>query len=355
MNHDDLQPDWDRDDLADGPRSMRGYRTCCSAHRRRPAVAATVTGLAADLVEHDEVSYADRFCVVVEKPGDPDMTAAEQEALDAFRATSCSCAASPRRGGGMTTPDMSDAYQMPQPDSAGLLAINGLPDEYQRAEDATADADRTRARNRNPRGHERVCDDNGMRASGMARLHAAGRTAHDQGHVAVGIVPAQNVATAGGIMTEPTPEPTPPEPLPWGRKNPGSPTRNSTPSTSMTMHPSRTWRTSASSAHRLSGCGTGCGRLRATVRRPRMPARRDLARLAAYEQQAIERAAATVLVDPQDLWGTPTRRRRRSSTTSSVASSRPMSSRPRRRSSPKRPHLAKPRYPPPPTIGRSKV
>ena len=55
----------------------------------------------------------------------------------------------------MTSPDMSGVQQMPQPDVRGLLALNGLPSEYQLAEDATADADRARARNRNPRGHER--------------------------------------------------------------------------------------------------------------------------------------------------------------------------------------------------------
>ena len=51
--------------------------------------------------------------------------------------------------------DMSNAQQMPMPDVRGWLAINGLPPEYQRAEDGTADADRTRARQRQPRGHER--------------------------------------------------------------------------------------------------------------------------------------------------------------------------------------------------------
>lgn len=55
----------------------------------------------------------------------------------------------------MTMPDMSNAQQMPQPDPRGWLCINGLPPEYQRAEDGTAMADRDRARNRNPRGHER--------------------------------------------------------------------------------------------------------------------------------------------------------------------------------------------------------
>ena len=42
-----------------------------------------------------------------------------------------------------------------EPDVRGLLCINGLPPEYQLAEDATAMADREGARNRQPRGHER--------------------------------------------------------------------------------------------------------------------------------------------------------------------------------------------------------
>ena len=55
----------------------------------------------------------------------------------------------------MTTPDMSNATQMPMPDVRGWLCINGLPQEYQRAEDSTADADRariTRPVGRNRRG-----------------------------------------------------------------------------------------------------------------------------------------------------------------------------------------------------------
>ncbi len=55
----------------------------------------------------------------------------------------------------MTAPDLSDVVQTEQPDVRGVLALNNLPPEYQRAEDATAMADRERARTRNPRGHER--------------------------------------------------------------------------------------------------------------------------------------------------------------------------------------------------------
>ena len=55
----------------------------------------------------------------------------------------------------MTTPtDLSNIQQMPH-DIRGLLAINGLPPEYQRAEDATAACDRERQRGFKPRGHER--------------------------------------------------------------------------------------------------------------------------------------------------------------------------------------------------------
>ena len=56
----------------------------------------------------------------------------------------------------MTAPDMSNAQQMEQPDIRGLLCINGLPPEYQLAEDGTADADRTYARTKGPRPHERA-------------------------------------------------------------------------------------------------------------------------------------------------------------------------------------------------------
>jgi hypothetical protein len=52
-------------------------------------------------------------------------------------------------------PDLSGVEQMPQPDIRGLLAINNLPPELQRAEDATAMADKDRRRLFKPRGHTR--------------------------------------------------------------------------------------------------------------------------------------------------------------------------------------------------------
>lgn len=55
----------------------------------------------------------------------------------------------------MTSPDLTGIEPMPPGDIRGWLAINNLPPECQRAEDATAMADRERSRTRSPRGHER--------------------------------------------------------------------------------------------------------------------------------------------------------------------------------------------------------
>ena len=55
----------------------------------------------------------------------------------------------------MTTPDLSNIEPMPAGDIRGILAINNLPAAEQRAEDATAMADRDRHRILSPRGHER--------------------------------------------------------------------------------------------------------------------------------------------------------------------------------------------------------
>jgi hypothetical protein len=59
----------------------------------------------------------------------------------------------------VTAPDLSNIQQMPQPDVRGILAINNLPPELQRLEDATAMADRGRHRTCRPRGHERPATD----------------------------------------------------------------------------------------------------------------------------------------------------------------------------------------------------
>ncbi len=53
----------------------------------------------------------------------------------------------------MTAPDLTGVEQLPQPDPRGWLALRYLPDDLQKAEDATADNDRAQMR---PRGFTRV-------------------------------------------------------------------------------------------------------------------------------------------------------------------------------------------------------
>ena len=60
----------------------------------------------------------------------------------------------------MTSPDLSAVEQLPQPDPRGILALRYLPDDIQKLEDATADADKSRSitrygRRLRPRAFER--------------------------------------------------------------------------------------------------------------------------------------------------------------------------------------------------------
>jgi hypothetical protein len=62
-------------------------------------------------------------------------------------------------------------------------------------------------------------------------------------------------------------------------------------------------------------------RLRHLLRETEENRATDLARIAAFEKREVEREAAAVLVDPEDIWRTDERRNRPLSTSSSAKSS----------------------------------
>ena len=86
MDHNDLQPDWARDDLSRRAAFDARLQDMIVQHLADdPLWPRTVTGLAADLVEHDEVlAMLNRFCLVIENQAIY-MHGGRQEALDAFK------------------------------------------------------------------------------------------------------------------------------------------------------------------------------------------------------------------------------------------------------------------------------
>ncbi len=86
MDHNDLQPDWDRDDLSRRAALDARLQAMLIEHLADdPLWPRTMTGLEHDLVEHDEVlAMLNRFCVVVENQAIL-LYGGRQEALDAFK------------------------------------------------------------------------------------------------------------------------------------------------------------------------------------------------------------------------------------------------------------------------------
>ena len=86
MDYRETQPDWDRDDLSRRAAFDARLQSLIIEHLADdPMFPRTITNLASDLTEHDEVlAMLNRFCVVIENQAIM-LHGGRQEALDAFR------------------------------------------------------------------------------------------------------------------------------------------------------------------------------------------------------------------------------------------------------------------------------